>query len=102
MANESSSIRMEIFLNSICRNLKAVAEHKVGDFRQYLPLACPSAHTLILDSEVVLFDLHSGLTLLFGSLGIHKKKAFEDATMCLYVFDILLLNGKCLMDTPMS
>lgn len=35
-------------------------------------------------------------------LGIHKKKAFSDATVCLYIFDILYLNGETLLDTPMK
>jgi hypothetical protein len=33
-------------------------------------------------------------------LGIHKKKAFSDASVCLYIFDILYLNGETLLETP--
>jgi ATP-dependent DNA ligase len=37
----------------------------------------------------------------FGTLGAQKKKLFKDATICLFVFDILMLNGESLMSTPM-
>ncbi len=38
----------------------------------------------------------------FGTLGIHKKAAFKEAVVCIFLFDILYLNGKSLMNTPMK
>jgi ATP-dependent DNA ligase len=35
-------------------------------------------------------------------LGIHKKKAFSDACVCYFVFDILYFNGENLMNKPLS
>jgi len=37
-----------------------------------------------------------------GTLGIHKQSQFTDATVCLFIFDILYLNGVSLMKKPME
>ncbi len=44
----------------------------------------------------------SGKILPFGSLGKHKRNAFSDANVCLFVFDCLHFNGENLMDKPMK
>ena len=101
------------------RNLKSVAKHKVEHIEKHLPAACPSGQSMILDGEVLLIDTHTGyagpltcdrvcsirithfcdylspcsLPLPFGSLGKHKKEHFKDATVCLFIFDIIYFNG---------
>ena len=58
------------------RSLKPVADHKVSEFSEFLPKACP-ADNLILDCEVLLMDLKTSKPLPFGTLGIHKKSKFQ-------------------------
>jgi len=47
-------------------------------------------------------DNKTGQPLPFGTLGIHKKQGYKDATPCLFVFDCLFYNGKSLMNHPMK
>lgn len=53
---------------------------------------------MILDAEVLLVDTATGKPLPFGTLGVHKKEQFANALVCLFVFDCLLFDGKCLVD----
>lgn len=82
------------------RALKPVMAHKVSHFKDYLPQAFPKGVDLILDAEVLLIDVKTGKPLPFGTLGIHKQSKFEDASVCLFVFDCLYYNGEVLMDMP--
>lgn len=43
-----------------------------------------------------------GKPLPFGTLGKHKKTEFQDANVCLFVFDCLYYNGKSLIREPLS
>ena len=79
------------------RSLKPVQQHKVKHFDTYIPLAFPHGDSMILDSEVLLIDTNTGNPLPFGTLGIHKKSQFQDANVCLFIFDILHFNGENLM-----
>eukprot|EP00118_Oscarella_pearsei_P009396 m.54141 g.54141 ORF g.54141 m.54141 type:complete len:870 (+) comp34313_c0_seq13:36-2645(+) len=83
------------------RSLKTVLPHKVEHVKSFLPQACPHGHSMILDAEVLLMDTKEKKPLPFGSLSIHKKHAFKDATVCLFIFDCLLFNGENLMDKPL-
>lgn len=83
------------------RSLKTVQEHKIREVKDYLPKACPNAQSIILDAELLMVD-KKGKMLPFGTLGVHKKKGYSDATPCLIVFDMLFLNGTSLMDTPLA
>ena len=56
---------------------------------------------MVLDAEVILVDNNTGALLPFGSLGVHKKTGYTNASVCLFVFDILLLNDTCLVNTPL-
>lgn len=56
---------------------------------------------MILDSEVLLIDNNTGKPLPFGTLGVHKKAAFQDANVCLFVFDCIYFNDVSLMDRPL-
>lgn len=58
------------------------------------PQAFPNANDLILDSEILLVDTNTGEQLPFGSLGKHKKNAFQTAEVCLFVFDCIYYNGE--------
>ncbi|BFZ23274.1 hypothetical protein BsWGS_26312 [Bradybaena similaris] len=84
------------------RSLKPVLEHKIKLFRDFIPKAFATSNDLILDAEVLLVDTKTGNPLPFGTLGVHKKAAFQDATVCLFVFDCLLLNDENLMNKPIK
>ena len=79
------------------RNLKAVQPHKTQFLKDFIPRAFPKGQQLIIDGEVLLVDNKSGQPLPFGTLGKHKKEAFKDASVCLFVFDLLHLNDDNLM-----
>jgi DNA ligase-3 len=84
------------------RSLKPVAAHKVADLEKYVPLAFPSADSLILDAEILLVDYKTKLPLPFGTLGKHKKAGFSTACVCLFVFDMMHYNGKDLSKKPLK
>ncbi|XP_075709025.1 DNA ligase 3 [Rhinoderma darwinii] len=84
------------------RSLKPVLPHKVAHFKDYIPKAFPGGNSMILDSEVLLIDTNTGKPLPFGTLGVHKKAAFKDANVCLFVFDCIYFNGVTLMDKPLD
>ncbi|TNM84503.1 hypothetical protein fugu_008681 [Takifugu bimaculatus] len=83
------------------RSLKPVLPHKVAHFKDYIPQAFPGGHSMILDAEVLLIDTETSKPLPFGTLGIHKKAAFQDANVCLFVFDCIYFNGTSLMERPL-
>lgn len=84
------------------RSLKPVLPHKVAHFKDFIPKAFPNSSDLILDAEVLLVDTNTGKPLPFGTLGVHKKAAFSDAKVCLFVFDCLLIDGDNLMEKPIK
>ncbi|XP_042354542.1 LOW QUALITY PROTEIN: DNA ligase 3 [Plectropomus leopardus] len=84
------------------RSLKPVLPHKVAHFKDYIPQAFPGGHSMILDAEVLLIDTKTSKPLPFGTLGVHKKAAFQDANVCLFVFDCIYFNGVSLMERPLS
>ncbi|XP_013776883.1 DNA ligase 3-like [Limulus polyphemus] len=88
--------------NYFSRSLKPVMPHKISHLKEYIPKAFPQASDLILDSEVLLVDTQTGKPLPFGTLGVHKKAAFKDASVCLFVFDCIHYNGENLMERPLS
>uniref|UniRef100_A0A8C3ATD7 DNA ligase n=1 Tax=Cyclopterus lumpus TaxID=8103 RepID=A0A8C3ATD7_CYCLU len=83
------------------RSLKPVLPHKVAHFKEYIPQAFPGGHSMILDAEVLLIDTNTSKPLPFGTLGVHKKAAFQDAKVCLFVFDCIYFNGVSLMERPL-
>ncbi|NWZ48939.1 DNLI3 ligase, partial [Haliaeetus albicilla] len=83
------------------RSLKPVLPHKVAHFKDFIPKAFPGGQSMILDSEVLLIDNKTGKPLPFGTLGVHKKAAFQDANVCLFVFDCIYFNDISLMDRPL-
>lgn len=84
------------------RSLKPVLAHKVAPVKDHLPKACPHGNNLILDSEVLLVDTNTGTPLPFGTLGVHKKSAFKDASVCLFIFDCLQFNDENVMKKSMK
>ncbi|GMR36930.1 hypothetical protein PMAYCL1PPCAC_07125 [Pristionchus mayeri] len=88
--------------NFYSRSLKPVQEYKMEEVKDAIPLAFPGGDKLILDSEVLLVDTATGKPLPFGTLGKHKKEQFKEASVCLFVFDILLYNGESLLEKPLS
>nr|XP_028563139.1 DNA ligase 3 [Podarcis muralis]XP_028563140.1 DNA ligase 3 [Podarcis muralis]XP_028563141.1 DNA ligase 3 [Podarcis muralis]XP_028563142.1 DNA ligase 3 [Podarcis muralis]XP_028563143.1 DNA ligase 3 [Podarcis muralis] len=83
------------------RSLKPVLPHKVAHFKDFIPKAFPGGHSMILDAEVLLIDNKTAKPLPFGTLGVHKKAAFQDANVCLFVFDCIYFNDVSLMDRPL-
>ncbi|KAM6983889.1 DNA ligase 3 isoform 2-T2 [Tautogolabrus adspersus] len=83
------------------RSLKPVLPHKVAHFKEYIPQAFAGGHSMILDAEVLLIDTNTSKPLPFGTLGVHKKAAFQDAKVCLFVFDCIYFNGVSLMERPL-
>nr|CDS32321.1 DNA ligase 3 [Hymenolepis microstoma] len=84
------------------RSLKPVQPHKVEHLKEFIPKAFPGANDLILDSEVLMFDTKTQKPLPFGTLGVHKRNAFKDAVVCIFVFDCLYINGKSLLLEPIK
>eukprot|EP00698_Gefionella_okellyi_P019808 TRINITY_DN6134_c0_g1_i1.p1 TRINITY_DN6134_c0_g1~~TRINITY_DN6134_c0_g1_i1.p1 ORF type:complete len:1270 (+),score=347.91 TRINITY_DN6134_c0_g1_i1:41-3811(+) len=85
--------------NFYSRNLKVFNPTKLADLAEYIHKAT-NAHDIILDGEVVLIDHDTQCPLPFGTLGAHKKKQFSNASVGVFVFDILYLEGKSLLETP--
>uniref|UniRef100_A0A2R5LJI1 DNA ligase n=1 Tax=Ornithodoros turicata TaxID=34597 RepID=A0A2R5LJI1_9ACAR len=83
------------------RSLKPVATHKVSHLVEFIPKAFPHGKDLVLDSEILLVDKATGKPLPFGTLGKHKRTAFNDASVCLFVFDCLHYNGESLLHKPL-
>ncbi|AEN03743.1 ATP-dependent DNA ligase [Yokapox virus] len=83
------------------RNMKPVTKHKVDYLNEYIPKAFKNVSSLILDSEIVLVDKNNK-PLPFGSLGIHKKKEYNDSSLCLFVFDCLFFDGFDMTDIPLN
>lgn len=81
------------------RNLKPVKANKVEGLEELLS-ASTKAHSCILDGEVLVVDRVTLKMLPFSSLGVHKQKQFPNAQLCYFIFDILSLDGKSLLDTP--
>ncbi|PAA79582.1 hypothetical protein BOX15_Mlig020357g5, partial [Macrostomum lignano] len=84
------------------RSLKPVQPHKVAHLKEFIPRAFPGGDNLIVDAEVLLMDTKTDKPLPFGTLGVHKKEAFKDATVCLFVFDCLQFNNDNLMLRPLK
>ncbi|BES96201.1 DNA ligase [Nesidiocoris tenuis] len=80
------------------RSLKPVLPHKVRHFEEHIPQAFPHGHDIVLDSEILMIDTVTGEPLPFGSLGKHKRNEYQNANVCLFVFDCMYYNGKSLLN----
>eukprot|EP01080_Neovahlkampfia_damariscottae_P011827 gene11827-5158_t len=83
------------------RSLKPIVPNKYQEVKKYISKAIKE-DKVILDGEILLVDLKTGNPLPFGTLGTHKKKQFTDAVVGIFIFDILYLNGKSLLNTPLE
>ncbi|ASK51349.1 DNA ligase-like protein [Eptesipox virus] len=83
------------------RNLKPVLEHKIESFNKIINQAFTNCDTIILDAELILIDTVTSTPLPFGSLGIHKKKLYQNATECVFIFDCMLYNNQILINMPL-
>ena len=84
------------------RNLRDVQEWKVKGVQDYIEKAAPQVKSVVLDGELLLMDTKTHQPLPFGTLSIHKKNNFADATVCVFIFDILFLNGEVLLNYPIE
>lgn len=66
----------------------------------YVVKAAPKVDTVILDGELLLMDSKNHIPLPFGTLNKHKKNDFKDANVCVFIYDILFLNGEVLLNEP--
>lgn len=99
--------RVQVHMNGdkfsyFSRSLKESQPKVTSEIKDHVPKAfAPDVANCILDAEVLLVDRsksgHAAM-LPFGSLGVHKKTKFASANVCLFVFDILWLNGESLLD----
>eukprot|EP00026_Physarum_polycephalum_P000759 Phypoly_transcript_00760.p1 GENE.Phypoly_transcript_00760~~Phypoly_transcript_00760.p1 ORF type:complete len:1368 (+),score=261.80 Phypoly_transcript_00760:145-4104(+) len=79
------------------RNLKPLPDWKVEQVKEFIPKAT-KADEIILDGEILLMDTKNHKPLPFGTLGVHKQNLYKDACVCVFLFDILYLNGKVLLN----
>ncbi|CAH8560694.1 unnamed protein product [Dicrocoelium dendriticum] len=84
------------------RSLRPVPANRVSHVEPYIPDAFKLTKQLVIDCEILLLDTKTGKPLPFSSLGVHKRTKFEDASVCIFVFDCLYLNGQSLIDKPIS
>ncbi|CAL8079661.1 unnamed protein product [Calicophoron daubneyi] len=84
------------------RSLKPAAANKVSFVEPYVSQAFGNAKQLVLDCEMLLLDTKTNKPLPFGTLGVHKRTAFKDANVCVFVFDCLFVNGETLVGKPIS
>ncbi|XP_065178433.1 DNA ligase 3-like [Sycon ciliatum] len=84
------------------RSLKQVMPHKVADVKDFVPKACPHGHSMVLDGEVLLVDTQTGKPLPFGTLSAHKKTHFQNASVCIFIFDLLFFNGESLVNKTLQ
>ncbi|CAD6193975.1 unnamed protein product [Caenorhabditis auriculariae] len=84
------------------RSLRPVQEHKISTLKDTVTHAFPQGENLIIDSEILLVDTATGKPLPFGTLGVHKKEKQSNASVCLYVFDILMYNDEDLTARPLE
>jgi DNA ligase-3 len=70
------------------RNLKSVLPWKVEPVKKFV-MQATTAHSIILDGEILLMDTETRKPLPFGTLGIHKKTQvsnFDHRTMKFIIF----------------
>lgn len=85
------------------RNMKAMITWKFDTVKDAVPAAFPNSNSLIVDGEILVVDKATGAQLPFGTLGVHKFAALPStASVCILLFDILYLDGKSLLNKPLS
>ena len=67
-----------------------------------LRTAFADTDTVIADGEILLIDTATSIPLPFGTLGKHKKAGFKDACTCVFLFDILEVDGCVVMSEPID
>eukprot|EP01102_Stenamoeba_stenopodia_P016187 TRINITY_DN5629_c0_g1_i3.p1 TRINITY_DN5629_c0_g1~~TRINITY_DN5629_c0_g1_i3.p1 ORF type:complete len:1101 (+),score=403.70 TRINITY_DN5629_c0_g1_i3:66-3368(+) len=93
------SHKQKIVFKCYSRNLKEVQAWKVEAVEQFIPKAT-TAKSGIFDGEILLMDTKTHQPLPFGTLSVHKASQFKDATVCVFLFDVLYLDGQTLLDKP--
>eukprot|EP01062_Namystynia_karyoxenos_P058924 TRINITY_DN5036_c1_g1_i7.p1 TRINITY_DN5036_c1_g1~~TRINITY_DN5036_c1_g1_i7.p1 ORF type:complete len:1159 (+),score=375.54 TRINITY_DN5036_c1_g1_i7:75-3551(+) len=83
------------------RSLRPMKEDKYEGLGAHIREAI-RADTCILDGEILLVDNATGRPLPFGTLGKHRKTEFKEASTCIFLFDILFLNGESLIKEPLE
>ncbi|KRH93611.1 DNA ligase I, ATP-dependent (dnl1), partial [Pseudoloma neurophilia] len=75
-------------------------ENSTAKYSELVDIAMQQKHNFVIDGEVVAFDVENCQILPFQVLSTRKKKKFEDnkVEICLFIFDILSLNGNSLLN----
>ena len=85
------------------RNLKEVQEYKIESVKKYISRAIKqSVSSVILDGEILLMDTVTKKPLPFAAMGKNKRVNYPNAVTCVFLFDILLYNGKSLLSVPLN
>ncbi|KIH48839.1 ATP-dependent DNA ligase domain protein, partial [Ancylostoma duodenale] len=94
---------MKRCVNGMFAEIKYDGERvQISHLEKFIPQAFPAGLDLIIDAEVLLVDNVSGKPLPFGTLGVHKKEQFKDASVCIFIFDILRYNDEDLMTRTLA
>lgn len=81
--------------------MKPITEYKVADVTPFI-LKSTKAQSIVLDGEILMYDIKKKEPLPFVSLSKSKKTSFSNAVSAVFLFDILYLNGQSLMDKPIN
>lgn len=88
------------------RNMENICKRYPDVMGNFLKCVRDDVKDCIIDGEVVPCDQKTGKIRSFQSLMTRKRKMTENddvkVSVCFFVFDILYLNGKSLLDTPLA
>ena len=85
------------------RSLKRVTPWKTKDIEGFLPQAiAPSVTDVILDAEILCVDSTTSEPLPFQAFNKNKRALFPNAVVALFVFDVLYVDGRNMLDVPLS
>lgn len=88
-------------LTFFARSLKAMKPDKYEGLEKFL-MSAIVARECILDGEILLVDTTTSQPLPFGTLGKHKKAQFATANTAVFLFDVLYVDGRTLLDLPLE
>lgn len=89
------------------RNLKPLTSWKLEEIQDSIENCLNNKKSkkienIILDGEILLIDHFTHKPLPFGSLAIHKKNDYQNANVCIFLFDILFINDQSLLNYPLN
>ncbi|KPI86356.1 putative DNA ligase [Leptomonas seymouri] len=82
------------------RSLRPMRADKFSGLEHAI-LQAITADDCVLDGEILMVDVRTSTPLPFGTLGKHRRTQFSGACPCVFLFDILFVNGQSLLTVPM-